>query len=588
MATTGTRDEGRAHVNGGDLVADALERHGVSTLFTLCGGHISPILVAAKRRGIRVVDVRDEASAVFAADAVSRLTGVPGVAAVTAGPGATNTITAVANAMLAESAAVVLGGAPPTILQGRGALQDINHPALLRSQVKQVFAVRRVRDLAGAVGRAFDAARRGTPGPTFVECPADLLYDEAVVRRWYRAGEPRSGITTADRLRGWYIRRHLDRVFAPGPATPTPDEESEGRSPSARFLSHIALALQRAERPVLLLGSQAVHEVHRLSQLAEAVDRLGVPVYLSGMARGLLPAGHRLLFRHRRTAALKEADLVLLAGVPFDFRLDYGRQISRRATVVAANLNRRALRQNRRPRHAGVCQPGRLVIGLAQHTSAPGNISAWLDALRSREQDREGEITELAARPTDGINPLALCRAIDRALDDDSIIVADGGDFVGTAASCIAPRRPLSWLDPGPFGTLGVGGGFALGAKVARPQAEVWILYGDGAAAFSIAEFDTFVRHGLPVIAVVGNDGSWAQIARGQKEMLGDDVGTVLRRTAYHDVAEGYGGVGLELRDPGCVDATLAEAKAIARGGRPVLVNAMIGTSEFRAGSISL
>ncbi|HXV86298.1 MAG TPA: thiamine pyrophosphate-binding protein [Gemmatimonadales bacterium] len=576
-------------MNGGDLIAEALVRHGVTTVFTLCGGHISPILVAAKRLNLRVVDVRDEASAVFAADALSRLTGVPGVAVVTAGPGVANTVTAVANARLAESGLVLLGGAPPTMLQGRGALQDIDHHALIRSQVNRAFAARRVRALPGAVAAAFQAAAQPAPGPAFVECPADLLYDESLVRRWYGAGEPSSTRGVGDRLRRWYLRRHLNRVFAPGP-TPT-----VGAGPAAvpalpdGLLIRVAVALQRAARPVLLLGSQVVRAVDLIPRLTDAIGRLGVPAYASGMARGLLPPGHALLFRHRRTAALKEADLVILAGVPFDFRLDYGRQIGRGATVVSVNLTAQGLRRNRRPTIGAVAEPARLLLGLVDRgASASRDVAPWIAALRSREREREREIETLAARPADGINPLALCRSIDRALDDDSVIVADGGDFVGTAAYCITPRRPLSWLDPGPFGTLGVGGGFALGAKVGRPTAEVWLLYGDGAAAFSIAEFDTMVRHGLPAIAVVGNDGSWAQIARGQKEMLGDDVGTVLSRSAYHRVAEGYGGVGLELKDAACVDSTLAEARAIARSGRPVLVNALIGASEFRAGSISL
>jgi acetolactate synthase-1/2/3 large subunit len=347
--------------------------------------------------------------------------------------------------------------------------------------------------------------------------------------------------------------------------------------------------MEQAERPVLVLGSQAVRLAHAVTDLAPVIDQLGMPVFASGMARGVLPPGHRLFFRHRRTAALQEADLVLLAGVPFDFRLDYGRQIARRAVIAAVSLERTGLGQIRRPAHAAVCEPLRFLLGLARRApAAPGRHTSWVEALRAREQEREREIADLATRPTEGINPLALCRAIDRVLADDSILVADGGDFVGTASYIIRPRRPRSWLDPGPFGTLGVGGGFALGAKVARPGAEVWILYGDGAAAFSLAEFDTFVRHNLPVIAVVGNDGSWAQIARGQTELLGDDVGTRLRRTAYHQVAEGYGGVGLELTDPDCMDAVLTQAKSVARDGRPVLVNAMIGSSEFRAGSISL
>ncbi|HXO29001.1 MAG TPA: thiamine pyrophosphate-dependent enzyme, partial [Thermoanaerobaculia bacterium] len=220
----------------------------------------------------------------------------------------------------------------------------------------------------------------------------------------------------------------------------------------------------------------------------------------------------------------------------------------------------------------------------------PERWAGWIGALRMRDDAREQEIAEQAAAPVSGglVNPLALCRAVDALLAPDSVIVADGGDFVGTAAYILRPRAPLSWLDPGVFGTLGVGGGFAIGAKLCRPGADVWILYGDGSSAYSLAEFDTLARHGLPVIAVVGNDAGWSQIAREQVEMLHDDVGTVLARTDYHRVAEGYGGRGLSVARPEDVAPVLAEALRLARAGSPVLVNALIGKTEFRKGSISI
>ncbi len=575
-------------MNGGDLVAAELERQGVRAIFTLCGGHISPILVAAKRLGIRVVDVRDEASAVFAADAVARLTGTPGVAVVTAGPGAANSLTAVANARQAESPVVVIGGSPPTVLRGRGALQDVDHQAMFAPHVKSAARVGRVRELAATIATAFTAAASGAPGPAFVECPVDLLYDEPLVREMYGVNGPPPE-SVSGQVQRWWLERHLRRVFAPGAEYGPEPRRAQPSEPAAGALARAADLLRRAERPVMVLGSQVVTGHGRAQQLVSAIEQLGVPVYHSGMARGLLGPAHPLSFRHRRSAALKQADLVLLCGAPLDFRLDYGRQIGRRAGIVAVNLSRAALTRNRRPALGVVSEPGRFLIALAAQSGGARTMHGdWIEALRAREREREAEIEQLAARPTSGINPIALCRAVDRALADDSIIVADGGDFVGTAAYTVRPRRPLSWLDPGPFGTLGAGGGFALGAKVARPSAEVWILYGDGAAAFSLAEFDTLARHGLPVIAVVGNDGAWTQIARGQVQMLGDDVGTTLRRTAYHRVAEGYGGVGLEVTEPARMDAVLAEAKAIAREGKPVLVNAIIGTTEFRSGSVSL
>lgn len=577
-------------MTGGERVADILAGRGVRFVFTLCGGHISPILVGAKARGIRIVDVRDEATAVFAADAVARLTGTAGVAAVTAGPGLTNAITAVKNAQLAQSPLVLLGGATATVLKGRGALQDIDQVALLEPHVKFLAAVRRLRDLAPALDQAFRSAQEGIPGPTFVECPVDLLYPEAYVRQWYgltATGEPR---TLRQRVSRWYLRRHLRRIFAPGAdLAPSPGPRT-ARDVPQDVVRAATRMVARAERPLLLLGSQATLAGGELPGLRAALERIGVPAFLSGMARGLLGRSHPLLLRHRRGVALKEADLVILAGVPCDFRLDYGRGINSQAVLIAANRSASEAAKNRRPTLSAIGDPARFLHHLAAvlEGSGAGRWAGWLGSLRARDGERVAEIERLALAEGELVNPLGLCRAIDASLAQDSVIVADGGDFVGTASYLVSPRGPLSWLDPGPFGTLGVGAGFAMGAKLCRPEAEVWILYGDGSAAFSLAEFDTFVRHGLPVIAVVGNDAAWSQIARGQIELLGDDVATTLRRTDYDRVAEGYGGRGLRLENDGAVEGVLQEAKAIAHGGAPVLVNALIGASTFRTGSLSI
>ncbi|HEV7516227.1 MAG TPA: thiamine pyrophosphate-dependent enzyme, partial [Thermoanaerobaculia bacterium] len=351
-----------------------------------------------------------------------------------------------------------------------------------------------------------------------------------------------------------------------------------------------AARLARAKRPVLVLGSQALLRAGEAEGLAAAVAALGVPVYLAGGARGLLGAGHPLQMRHRRKEALKEADLVLLAGIPADFRLDYGRQIGRRARLVAVNRSAADLTLNCKPELAVQADAGLFLAALAAIGAERGGErwAEWRGTLRLRDAAREQEIDQQAKIPTDYVNPIHLCREIDRSLADDSVIVADGGDFVATAAYTVAPRRPLSWLDPGVFGTLGVGGGFALGAKLCRPRADVWVLYGDGSVAYSLAEFDTFARHGLPVLAVVGNDAGWTQIAREQVDVLGDDVATVLARTDYHKVAEGYGGRGLLIERPEEIRPVLDEALRLVRSGTPVLVNALLGKTEFRKGSISI
>jgi acetolactate synthase-1/2/3 large subunit len=582
-------------MNGGELVARTLAAQGVEHLFTLCGGHISPILVEAKRLGIRVLDTRHEADAVFAADAVARLTGRPAVAVVTAGPGVTNTVTALQNARLAQSPVVVLAGAAATLLKGRGALQDIDQLALAAPLAKWAVAVERVRELPEAVATALRVAAAGVPGPAFVECPVDLLYSEELVREQYGSG---AGKGLSGRLLAWYLSRHVDRLFrgAAGAAIPEPVAPDEEPAP-ARQVGRAAERLRRARRPVLVVGNQAMIHAGRpdhpaaAGRLAEAVGALGVPTYLASTARGLLGADHPLQMRHRRRQALRDSDLVILAGYPADFRLDYGRQVPRRTALIAANLSDEELNLNRRPDLGVQADPARFLLALSARVAETGRGEGWgewIETLRQRDAEREAEIDRMAAAETEHLNPLALCRAIDRVLPDDAVLVADGGDFVATAAYTVRPRGPLGWLDPGAFGTLGVGGGFALGAGVVRPGSEIWVLYGDGSVAYSLAEFDAFARHGVPVIAVVGNDAGWTQIAREQVPMLGDPVGTVLARTDYHLAAEGYGGKGLLLDRPEKTDEVLAEARRLAGQGHPVLINAWIGATEFRKGSMSM
>jgi acetolactate synthase-1/2/3 large subunit len=575
--------------HGGDRIAEVLARHGVERIFTLVGGHVSPILTGANARGIRVVDLRDEAGAVFAADATARLIGRPGVAVVTAGPGLTNTATAVQNARMAQSPVVVLGGATATILKGRGSLQDIDQQALAAPLFKWQARAARVRELAPLVERALWTAAEGVPGPVFVECPVDLLYPEAAVRELYGVTQPLERPPLGQRLERAVLSLHLRRLFGAAPdGEGAAAARPEPPPPDAWAVRRAARALARSERPVLVAGSQATLLADRLAELVAAIEQLDLPTWLSGTARGLLGAEHRLLFRHRRKEALREADLVILAGVPCDFRLDYGRSIARRATLVGANRSADDLALNRVPAIASLGDPA-LFLGALAGRAARRDRAAWLARLRAREGEREAEIARQAgARPAAGLDPLHLLRELDRFLGDDALFVADGGDFVGTAAYVVRPRAPLAWLDPGAFGTLGVGGGFALGAKLARPEREVWILYGDGSLAWGLPEFEAYARQRIGVIALVGNDACWGQIARDQVPVLGDGVATALSAARYELAAEGLGGRGLRIERAEEIAPAFARARAWASEGVPVLLNAILAKSEFRKGSISL
>ena len=483
-----------------------------------------------------------------------------------------------------------------------------NQPSLFMPADPQVLDTIQQEQAPGLAEDFSTVAQTGVPGPVFVEVPVDLLYPEENVRQFYGAKAAADTKSLPELALQGYLRLHLARVFAgANKHVPRSRIRVEAPRPFPGTVDRAAKLLREAERPVLLLGSQATLQPEELPRLVKAIETLGVPVYLSGMARGLLGASHPLWFRHNRGKALKEADLVILAGVPCDFRLDYGLQISRKAKLIAVNRSEADAKKNRRPTLAVTAGPAGLVCALAEHvrpaaratpdSDAPAR-AAWAARLRARDDEREEQIAEQMAEQMkakespepamETMSPLAVVRAIDDALADDSVQVADGGDFVATASYVTRPRSPLSWLDPGVFGTLGVGAGFALGAKLCRPDAEVWVIYGDGSVGYSIAEFDTFVRHGLPVIAVVGNDASWQQIARDQITLLGDDVGTVLARSDYHRVVEGFGAKGLVVDRVEDLPRVLAEAKAAAAAGTPVLINAHIGKSEFRKGSISM
>jgi acetolactate synthase-1/2/3 large subunit len=423
--------------NGGAIIAGVLAAQGVKQVFTLCGGHISPILVESKARGIKIIDVRDEGHAVFAADAAARMTGIPGIAAVTAGPGVTNTITAIKNAQMAQSPLILFGGAAATVLKGRGSLQDIDQLVLMKPLCKWATSITSLSDMGPAVEKAFEIAKGGVPGPVFLEVPIDLLYREAMVREWYMK---ESGVEKAKglgaRAMRFYLENHLQRQFhgkslpkleLPVLSMPTLAEVAAQLPPAPRNttpqVQAVAAALARAERPVLVIGSQALVNVREPEKIAAAVRRLGIPTYLGGMSRGLLGRHDALQFRHARGKALKEADLVIIAGFPFDFRLSYGRAIGSKATLVSANLSARDLRKNRRPEIALQMHPGEFLDELAGVTAAPGaRWNGWFETLKTREAARDQEIGEQAAARGQLVNPLDFMLKLEKQLADDAIL----------------------------------------------------------------------------------------------------------------------------------------------------------------------
>ncbi|XP_060559739.1 2-hydroxyacyl-CoA lyase 2-like [Ruditapes philippinarum] len=580
--------------HGGEIVAEVLKAHGVNNIFTLVGGHISPILVACEKLGIRVVDTRHEVTAVFAADAVARMSGTVGVAAVTAGPGLTNTVTAVKNAQMAESPVLLMGGAAASLLKGRGALQDIDQMSLFKPLCKYCATVTKVRDIAPTLRKALQMAQSGTPGPVFVEFPIDTLYPYEMVNK--EVGAKNKGKGLVQNIVNWYLQNYVNDLFAGAwekrDVTPLPAQLPTASNDQIQKSIEL---LSRAKKPLILLGSQSTLPPTPVDDLRKACESMGIPCFLGGMARGLLGRYSELQIRQKRGEALKEADVVILAGTVCDFRLGYGRVLNRRSKIIAVNRNKEQLYKNTdmfwKPTVAIQGDVGSFMVKLAEGMKGYKCDQEWLNMLRSKDTEKEKANRDKCSEVTDiHLNPVKVLHTAEEVMSEDTIMVADGGDFVGTAAYIMRPRGPLRWLDPGAFGTLGVGGGFALGAKLCRPESDVWIIYGDGSLGYSVAEFDTFTRHKTPVIALVGNDAGWTQISREQVPMFGSNVACQLAFTDYETVAIGYGGRGLRLdrSKDDKIKEVLEEAIKLSRNGDSVLVNALIGKTNFREGSISV
>lgn len=543
-------------VHGGRLVAKGLKRHGVTHLFTLCGGHIQAIYDGCLDEDIRVVDTRHEQTAGHAADGYARMTGRPGVCAVTAGPGVTDVVTAVANAQRAGVPMVVIGGAGPRALCDMGSLQDMDCVGLMRPITKWSVQVPETRRIQEYIDSAFRIAQSGLPGPVFLEMPLDLLISEA---------DDDAPLT------------------AHAGAPPRP-------AGNPRSITEAARLLEGAQRPVFLMGSQIRWSPAR-EMARTAADVLGAPFFLNGMARGALPHEHPCLFSRVRRFALGQADVAFVFGTPFDFRVDYGRPGTWNpdGKIVQVDLDGAEPGRNRRVDVAIHGDSG-LVLEQLLGAVAPGvkaRVAPWLGAVRIEENARQEQMAAEARTDSDPPNPLRVCAEVGRRLGENDVVIGDGGDFVATAAYVLRLQWPQVWMDPGPLGTLGVGPGYAMAAQLVRPKAHVVIMYGDGSFGLHGLEFEAMARQGLPVIAVIGNDAAWTQIRRGQVDMYSAEraPATVLGYTRYEKVVEACGGVGFYVEKMAELGPALDRAFA---AGKPACVNVRIASSEFRKGSLSV
>ena len=548
-----------SQLHGGRIVARALKNEGVSHVFTLCGGHVMAIYDGCLDHGIRVVDTRHEQSAAHAADGWARVTGQPGVAVVTAGPGLTDAVTGIASAWRANVPMLVIGGQGPRALSDKGSLQDMNHVDLMRPITKWARAVPEARRLAEYVSMAFRIATTGVPGPVFLEVPVDFLLgtiDETTV------------------------------------AFPTGCRTEAGSGGDPIYVERAYELLRGAEKPVALVGSQLFWSKRR-DAYQPFVERFALPVYVNGQGRGSLPPDHPYYFHRTRKEALRGAGVILIFGTPLDFRLGYGRasHLNPAAKFIQVDLDGAEIGRNRHV-DVGIVGDTGMVMAQLSELAGPrygGNAATreWVRELRAKERARWEQMLPEITSDAVPINPLRLCKEIDDVLREDTIVVGDGGDFVATAASVLRIARIGQWLDPGPLGTLGVGPGYAMAAKLAHPESDVVIVYGDGAFGLNAMEFEACARQGINVVGVIGNDAAWMQIRRGQVEFYGEEraVATKLALTRYDRVVEALGGHGEYVEEPGQIRPALERALG---AGKPALVNVRLGVSEFRKGSMSI
>ena len=547
-----------ADLTGGQLVARVLKRAGVGHVFTLCGGHILPIYDGCLTEGIRVVDVRHEQAAAHAADAYARLTRNVGVAMVAPGPGVTNAVTGVANALAARSPVLLIGGAAPLALRGLGALQEMEQVALLRPITKGAWTVPEIRQIPEVLTAAIRTALSGRPGPVFVEIPVDLLMP-----------------TIEDRLAP-IPERYVHR--------PRPAADAEG-------LAALEGALASAERPVVVAGG-GVWWDDAAKSLAAFAERAGVPVFMNGAGRGALPAAHPNAFAQARGVALRRADLVIVLGAPLDFRLGYGRPptVAESARVVMVDVDPAELG---RIRPLDVALAGdldailRQAVEVVPHGMA-ARVAPWLAAVRAQEVDSRRKLDGFCGASDVPVSHYRLAAEIARAVTPDTIVIGDGGDVVGCASKVVPLHRPGQWLDPGPLGCLGVGAPFALAAKLLHPDQRVLLIAGDGAFGLNGMEMETAVRFGLPLTCVVGNDGGWGQIRNPQLSFYGEAraVATSLPVTRYDLMVEALGGKGVLVREPEAIGPALARALA---SDEVWCINVVLDPAAYRrTGTVSM
>jgi acetolactate synthase-1/2/3 large subunit len=543
-----------AQIHGGQVIARALKQEGVDTVFMLTGGHVLPVIDGCVLEGIRIVDVRHEQAAAHAADAYTRLTGRLGVAVVTAGPGVTDALTGVANAYFANAPMLLLGGRHLTREDLRGGLQEMDHPRLFHSITKWAETARDTGRLPEYIATAARHAFSGRGGPVFLDVPWDVQAD-----------------TVEETAIAWPTGYRSNRAAAAGDDT----------------VAEIAGLLARAERPVVFGGTglRWTRQASFVDVFSEFVDLVGGPVYLNSLARGTLPWSHPLLGNRSRSYGLGKADVLLALGVDWDFRTGFGKRVSPEAAVIQIDADPDRVGWNRDASVAMAADPGAVIAQLLEVAPkfARSGASTWTEEVMAEEASNREAAAAAAASDESPVHPERFGREVAEFFGEDAIVAADGGDIVSTTAKWLMTSRPGGLLDPGPFGCLGVGAPFALAAKTVEPQTRVGIVYGDGSFGFNGFEYDSLIRHELPVVGVVGNDGAWNNIKAVHRMMYPDRlVGADIGVRPYERLVEAMGGYGEFVDDPAELRPALERAQ---QSGVPALVNVHIA-EQLRMSSV--
>jgi acetolactate synthase-1/2/3 large subunit len=532
--------------HGGELALAALRAFGVTEMFTLSGGHVFPLYDAAHSAGLRIVDVRHEQSAVFAAEAVAKLQRRPGLAVLTAGPGVTNGISGLTSAYFNGSPVIVLGGRAPAFRWGSGSLQEIDHLPLVSPVTKHADTILGTNEIPAAISAALTAALTPHRGPVFLDLPLEVIFS---------VGEAAELAVPAIPV-----------------IEPDPDE-----------VTRAAALLAGAQHPVIIAGSD-VYAGDAIGALREAAEALRVPVFTNGMGRGALPPEHPLAFARSRRTALAGADAVAVIGTPLDFRLSFGDFGDAQLIHIVDAPSQRATHVQPAVSPAGDL---RLILSaLADYRGEREDHADWVAALRGAEDAVRARDAEELAAETDPIKPARVYGELRRVLDRDAITIGDGGDFVSYAGRFLEPAVPGAWLDPGPYGCLGTGLGYAIGARVTHPDRQICLLMGDGAAGFSLMDVESMARQELPVVIVVGNNGIWGLEKHPMKAMYGYDVAADLQPGLRYDkVVKALGGAGETVAKPGDLEPALRRAFG---SGVPYLVNVLTDPEDAYPRSANL